>query len=376
MRIAVNTRLLLPGRLEGIGRFTNETLKRLVVDHPEVEWIFLFDRPFDQQFVFGPNVIPVIVSPQARHPVLWTVWFEYMIPRVLKKYKADLFLSPDGYNSINSRIPSIDVIHDLNFEHNKDDVPGWAGRFLRTNFPKYAKAAKRVATVSEYSARDIEKTYGIDRAKIDVVYNGVDDRFSPISNQQSSIIRKRETEGEPFFLYVGSINPRKNIERMLKAFDQFKTQYPWCGHKLILAGSKMVWTDEMELTFNSMQFKSDVFFKGKVSDLTLGELLGAAEALVYVSYFEGFGIPVIEAFQAELPVICSNVTSLPEVAADAALLIDPYDIDGISSAMASIANSPEVRAQLIQKGNARNGIFTWQRTADLLWESIQKALND
>ena len=374
MRIAVNTRLLLPGRLEGIGRFTNETLKRMVIDHPEVEWIFLFDRPYDQQFVFGPNVIPVVVSPQARHPVLWTVWFEYMIPRALKKYKADLFLSPDGYNSLNSEIPSVDVIHDLNFEHNQDDVPGWAGRFLRTNFPKYAKAAKRVATVSEYSARDIEKTYGIDRSKIDVVYNGVDDRFSPVSIEQSDIIRTRESEGKPFFLYVGSINPRKNIERMLKAFDQFKIQNPSKDHKLILAGSKMVWTDEMESAFNSMQFKSDVTFKGKVSDIALGKLLGAAEALVYVSYFEGFGIPVIEAFQAELPVICSNVTSLPEVAGDAALLIDPYDVDGISNAMSSIANDPGVRSQLIQKGNARNGIFTWQRTADLLWDSIQKAL--
>ncbi|MFT4523869.1 MAG: glycosyltransferase involved in cell wall biosynthesis [Bacteroidia bacterium] len=374
MRIAVNTRLLLPGRLEGIGRFTNETLKILVADHPEVEWIFLFDRPFDQQFIFGPNVTPVVVWPQARHPLLWTLWFGYMVPRVLKKHNVDLFLSPDGYNSLNAEMPTVDVIHDLNFEHNPDDVPGWAGRYLRSHFPKFAKASKRVATVSEYSKRDIEKTYGIDSSKIDVVYNGVDARFAPSSIDQRVNIRNREAGDKPFFLYVGSINPRKNIERMLQAFDQFKSENTSREHKLIVAGAKMVWTDKMESTFDSMRFKSDVLFKGKVSDTTLGELLGAAEALVYVSYFEGFGIPVIEAFQAELPVICSSVTSLPEVAGDAALLIDPYDVNSITNAMASIANNPKLRLDLIQKGNARNGVFTWQRTADLLWQSIQKAL--
>ncbi|MFT5920635.1 MAG: glycosyltransferase involved in cell wall biosynthesis, partial [Granulosicoccus sp.] len=208
MRIAVNTRLLLPGRLEGIGRFTNETLKILVADHPEVEWIFLFDRPFDQQFVFGPNVTPVVVWPPARHPLLWTLWFEFMIPRALKKHKADLFLSPDGYNSLSTEIPSVNVIHDLNFEHNPNDVPGWAGRYLRSHFPKYALAAQRVATVSEYSARDIEKTYSINSEKIDVVYNGVDNRFSASSSDQAREVKTRETGGQPFFLYVGSINPR------------------------------------------------------------------------------------------------------------------------------------------------------------------------
>ena len=190
MRIAVNTRLLLPGRLEGIGRFTNETLKILVADHPEVEWVFLFDRPFDPQFVFGSNVIPVVVGPQARHPILWTLWFEFMLPRVFKKYKVDFFLSPDGYNSLNASIPSVDVIHDLNFEHNPDDVPGWAGRYLRSHFPKYARAAARVATVSNYSAKDIENTYGVDPDKIDVVYNGVDDWFSPCTDEEATNVRK------------------------------------------------------------------------------------------------------------------------------------------------------------------------------------------
>lgn len=375
MRIAVNTRLLLPNRLEGIGRFTHETLQRMVKDHPEVQWIFLFDRGYDQRFIYGSNVTGVVLLPQARHPILWSIWFELMVPIALKWHNADLFLSPDGYNSLVTSVPSVDVIHDLNFEHNPNDVPGWAGRFLRKHFPKYTHKAKRLATVSEYSAQDICKTYGIERNKIDVVYNGVDQRFVPIDHRQAKAVKQKESDGNPYFLYVGSINPRKNIARMLKAFDKFRSNNSSSEHKLLLAGAKMVWTDEMEIALNQMTYKQDVVFKGTVSDERLADLLGAAEALVYVSYFEGFGIPVIEAFQAGIPVICSNVTSLPEVAGDAAILVDPMDIEGISKGMGLIFNDSRLRSDLINKGHAQSAQFTWDRSADLLWKCIEKALH-
>lgn len=375
MRIAVNTRLLLPNRLEGIGRFTDETLKRLVQNHPEVEWIFLFDRSFDKQFIYGPNVKGVVIPPQARHPILWSVWFEVMVPLALKWYKADLFLSPDGYNSLVSSVPSVNVIHDLNFEHNPNDVPGWPGKFLRKYFPKYARKARRIATVSEYSANDIAETYGLSRDKIDVVYNGVDDRFKPAGLAQAKSVRNIESANDPYFLYVGSINPRKNIARMLQAFDQFRLRNQQCSHKMILAGAKMIWTDEMDSAYQKMKFKDQVIFKGSVSDTELADLLGAAEALLYVSYYEGFGIPVIEAFQAGIPVVCSNVTSLPEVAGDAAILVDPLDIDSITEGIGWLVQNPRLRYDLIRKGQTQSAQFTWDRTADLLWNCIEKALH-
>ena len=99
MRIAVNTRLLLKDKLEGIGWFTFETLKRITKNHPEHEFIFLFDRPYDKEFIFSENIIPVVIQPPARHPFLWYLFFEWSIPAALKKYKADIFISPDGWLS-------------------------------------------------------------------------------------------------------------------------------------------------------------------------------------------------------------------------------------------------------------------------------------
>lgn len=123
MKIAVNTRLLLHGKLEGIGWFSYENLKRITTGHPEHQFYFLFDRPYHRDFIFSDNVIPLVAGPPARHPVLYYIWFEFTVRRLLKKIGADLFLSPDGYLSLGSKIPSIAVFHDLNFEHYPGDLP-------------------------------------------------------------------------------------------------------------------------------------------------------------------------------------------------------------------------------------------------------------
>ena len=123
MKIAVNTRLLLKGKLEGIGWYTYETLKRIVEQHPEHDFYFLFDRAYDESFIFSKNVKPIILYPQARHPFLFWIWFEISVYRFLKNNNIDIFVSPDGYLSLRTKIPSLAVIHDLNFEHYPHDLP-------------------------------------------------------------------------------------------------------------------------------------------------------------------------------------------------------------------------------------------------------------
>jgi glycosyltransferase involved in cell wall biosynthesis len=371
VRIAVNTRLLLKGKLEGLGRFTDETLKLLVAQHPEHEFFFLFDRPFDSSFLYADNVTPVVVNPPARHPVLWHIWFEMALPKTLKRIKPDLFLSPDGFLSLNSDVKSLAVIHDLNFAHNPQDLAKSHSWFYNKYFPKYAKKAARIATVSEYSKNDISEQYGIASDKIDVVYNGVSERFSPLDLETAESLSLKWTDGNPYFIYVGSIHQRKNIERMLQAFDEMKR----AGHihKFILVGNRKWWTESMQNALDSMQFKNDVIFAGRVSDKDLNDLMGAATANVYVSTFEGFGIPIIEAFQSGVPVITSNTTSMPEIAADAALVVDPFNVSEIAMGMQKLVSHETLRLEMIKKGKERAKQFTWQRTADLLWQSIVKA---
>ncbi len=219
MRIAVNTRLLIKGKLEGIGWFTYESLKRITSAHPEHEFIFIFDRKPDREFIFSENVKAVVANPQARHPVLWYLFFEFGIRRVLKKYKPDLFLSPDGWLCLNTPVNSMAVIHDLNFEAHPEFLPGHIGRYYRYFFPKFARKASRIATVSEFTKRDISKRYGISNDKIDVVYNGANKAFRPLHSSEVQEVREMFSDGKPYFLFVGLIHPRKNLENQLKAFE-------------------------------------------------------------------------------------------------------------------------------------------------------------
>lgn len=372
MRIAVNTRLLLRNKLEGIGWFSYESLKRICTQHPEHEFFFIFDRKWSDDFIFSGNITPLAVAPQARHPLLYYLWFEQQLPRVLKKLNADLFFSPDGYLSLGSSIPSVNVFHDLSFEHYPDDVPRAERYFYRRFFPRYAKKAIRIATVSEYSKQDIVKTYGVSADKIDVVYNGANESFKPVGAVEKQDTQLKYSGGKPYFVLVSALHPRKNLINLFRAYDIFRKHHPEPVN-LLIVGAKMWWTKTIEKAYNAMVFHNDVIFTGRLGSQELKNVLGSALALTYVSYFEGFGIPIVEAFYCDTPVITSNVTSMPEVAGDAALLVNPFSPTAIADAMIDIAENPDLRQELIIKGGVQRKKFSWQKTADRLWQTIEKA---
>jgi glycosyltransferase involved in cell wall biosynthesis len=374
MKIVVNTRLLLKNKLEGIGWFSYETLKRITATHPEHHFIFLFDREPDEEFIFSDNITPLIISPQARHPVLFYIWFEFSVAGILNKLKPDLFLSPDGYLSLNAKCKQLAVMHDLNFEHYPKDLSFLVRKYYKYFFPRFAKKATRIATVSEFSKSDLVKTYGIDPSAIDVVYNGCNTAYTPVPAEIQKATREKYSKGQEYFLFVGALHPRKNISRLFLAFEKFRSDSS-SEIKLVIVGAKYYWTKEIEQTFEDMKFGDQVIFTGRLDSRELKNVLGSALALTYVPYFEGFGIPILEAFNCNTPVITSNITSMPEIAGDAALLVDPFSVDSITDAMHRVVSDPSLRSQLIEKGKIRSRDFSWDKTADALWCSILKTVN-
>jgi glycosyltransferase involved in cell wall biosynthesis len=374
MEIVVNTRLLLKNKLEGIGWFSYETLKRITNAHPEHHFIFLFDREPDEEFFFSDNVTPIILSPQARHPVLFYIWFEFSVAGILKQLKPDVFVSPDGYLSLRAKCKQLAVMHDLNFEHYPKDLSFLVRKYYKFFFPRFAKKASRIATVSEFSKSDLVRTYGVDPAKIDVVYNGCNTSYQPVDKKIQLIIKEKHTARKDYFLFIGALHPRKNIARLFQAFDKFKIS-SGADTKLVIVGAKYYWTAEIRNAFEKMQFRKEVVFTGRLNTDELKNVLGTALALTYVPYFEGFGIPILEAFNCNTPVITSNITSMPEVAGNAALLVDPFSVDSIAEGMKRIHSDPELRRTLIEKGEVRSRDFSWDKTADALWKSILKTVN-
>ncbi|HLO58906.1 MAG TPA: glycosyltransferase family 1 protein [Bacteroidales bacterium] len=371
MIIAVNTRLLIPGKIEGIGRFALETLRIITQNHPEHRFVFIFDRPYSDEFIFSSNIVPEVAFPPARHPFLWYAFFESGVPRILKKYKPALFLSPDGWLTLHTKTRSLPVIHDLNFFHYPDFIPYTVRQYYNYFFPRFIRKADRIVTVSEYTKADIISKFNYDPARIDVVYNGASG-FKPVDSDERKQTGLCYAAGCPFFLSVGLIHPRKNISGLIRAYGLFRQSNP--GEvKLVIAGARKWWTADMQEAYDSCGFRDDIIFTGRLKDEELIKLIPAALGLIYVSWFEGFGIPVLEAMYSETPVICSSTTSLPEVGGDAVLYADPASPASIANAMNSLYKDKDLRDNLIKKSIIRRELFTWQRTADRLWKSIEKS---
>jgi glycosyltransferase involved in cell wall biosynthesis len=369
MRIAVNTRLLLKGKLEGIGWFTYQTLKRMVANHPEHEFVFIFDRPYDPSFIFGKNVTAVVVGPPARHPILFYLWLDWSVAYVLKKYKADVFLSPDGFGTLNSSVSTCLVIHDVAFEHYPEHLKKGHSFYFRKFTPLFARKAKRIVTVSEYSKNDIATRYQIDLEKIAVSNNAAHEEYVPLDWATRENIKKEYTDGCEYFIFAGALHPRKNVVNLLKAFIRFKKRNG-SNMKLIIVG-RMAWNyKEVVEMKNEMPFKEDVVWLGYLDVQELAKLMATAYALVYASLFEGFGIPIIEAYKCGVPAIVSNTSSMPEVAGDAALIVDPTDYHDIADKMSQLYKDESLREKLSKNALQQVQKFTWDKAAEILWDNI------
>jgi glycosyltransferase involved in cell wall biosynthesis len=359
----------LPNQLEGVGYFIFETFSRICRDHPEHEFIFIFDRPYDKRFIFSKNITAVVTGPPARHPLLWKIWYDLKLPGLLKKYRADVFVSPDGYCSLRTKIPQCMVLHDLAFVHYPQHLKWSHAFYYKRYMGKFLKKATRVATVSEFSKEDILKHFPVNPAKIDVVYSAAKKIFVPINEEEKDKIKTRFTGGKEFFIYVGAIHPRKNLVNLLKAFSLFKKRQK-SNLKLVIAG-RIAWKSEnFVASLRTYKYREDVVLTGYLDEKDLASLVASSYGLIYPSLFEGFGVPVLEAMHAAVPVVTSAASSMEEIAGDAALYADPVVPVDIADKMMMLYKDERLKNELVQKGFLRASSFSWERTAELLWRSI------
>lgn len=372
-KIAVNTRLLRKNAMDGIGWVTYNVLKELTTSHPEIEFHFLFDSGIENEFLFSKNIVPHNLFPPAKHALLNIVWFEWSAKNLLRKLKPDLFFSPDGILCLGWKGKQYGIIHDVNFVHRPKDLKQTNRIYYNYFIPKSIEKACRIGTVSEYSKKDIIDVYKTSSDKIDVIHLGINDFFYPLDKLSQQEIKNRFTGGCDYFIFIGTISPRKNINRLMQAFEFFKQQTN-SNLKLVIAGKEMYRTSELHELKLKLKNGNDIIFTGRLSNNDLSALLASSFCLTFVPLIEGFGLPPVEAMQCDVPVIASNVTSVPEVVGNAGLLVNPFNIDEIKDAMIAIYTNNNLRSTLIKKGTERRSQFQWKNTAKEIWSSMQKCL--
>ena len=375
MRIAVNARLLVNQRLEGMGLFILEQLRQILstTDH---EFLLITDRegPLPEL----PRAVDRVVAyPSARHPFLFYAWFEWAVPKALKKWNADVFLSMDNFCSLRTKVPTLLVIHDLAYLHQPQGVSRLILAYYRYFMPRFAKRADALVTVSDYTRQDVAKAFKLSPKHISVAYNGVRPRFKEssaaqgvpqiagLSSKQVSVAQTEFSDVTPYFVYVGSVHPRKNVDGLIRGFNRFK-RYTSLPHKLVIAG-QMAWkTSATQKEIDCSNFKEDIILTGYLSEERLGDVIGGATALCLVSFFEGFGVPIIEAFSCGVPVIVSDRSSLPEVAGPGGIMVDPSNDKAIGAALTELATDAERREVLAKAGKEHAKQFTWAASAEVI----------
>lgn len=369
MIIAVNAIFFNSANLEGYGHYTVSIFKLLVKQYPQHQFVFVYDRPHPTDLIIGENVESITVAPAARHIPAFFYWYNISAALAVKKIKADVWVQPYGFCSLSTSVPQVLVVHDLAFKHFPQHI-SWTQRWhYAAMTPRFLKKAKRVVTVSEFSKQDIIQSYPQLALDPTVISGAARSGFVPLSWEEKEQVKEAYTEGYEYFLCVGGINPRKNMMHILKAFSLFKKWHK-SNMKLVFAG-RLAWQyQEFVEKLKTFKYRNDVVLTGYVEETILQKLTGAAYASLYITHFEGFGLPIVEAMQSGVPVVVGNNSSMPEVGGEAVLYADASDPENIASQMQALYRNEKMREKLIQKGLEQAALYSWEQAAQLFWKEI------
>ncbi len=358
MRIVIDARKLHDF---GIGTYIRNLVTELgVLDH-DSQYVLL-TRPEDAASAAaaaGPNFQAVVETSRP-----YSLGEQWRVPRAVARAKADLLHEPHYVLPPLTRCRTVVTIHDCIHLRFPEYLPSRAAfAYAHAMIRLAARKADRVLTVSDASKRDILHYTGVAPEKVVVIYNGLDARFAAVPDAEAiDRVRQRFQLDHPFVLYVGNIKPHKNLERLIAAFASMRADGPE-GLKLVVIGDETSKHPGLRQAVHRHRLDKHVRFFGFQPVMTLVTFYRLARAFVFPSLYEGFGLPPLEAMANETPVVTSNLSSLPEVAGDAALLVDPYDVASIAEGIRRAVTDEPLRQQLIARGRRRAQEFSWARAA-------------
>jgi len=359
MRIAINT-LGSQGRAYGGARYIRSLVSWLAKVDPKNEYVLYVSREDVPRFSgLAPNFQLV---PTVAYRPLRILWEQAGLPWDLERRRVDVYHGPGFVAPLIKTTRQVITIHDMTFFLLPECHHFTKRHYFRCLIPKCVRRANQVIAVSENTKRDIIRVLGSEGEKIKVVYHGKDEGFHP-DRAATTSCRLRAKYGLPMrvILFVGLIEPRKNLERLVRAYAKLKNLHQ--DSCLLLAG-RLGWG--YQAVFRAVSesgVKDRVILPGFIPERELPSLYNLADVVVYPSLYEGFGLPVLEAMACGVPVVTSRVSSMPEIAGDAALLVDPYDVGDIAQALERALVDRALRERLANEGPKRCQPFTWQRTA-------------
>ncbi|MCL4255841.1 MAG: glycosyltransferase family 4 protein [Anaerolineae bacterium] len=346
----------------GIGRSVRGLVSALAIVDADTDYRLFIAGASNQNL--PPSLAPNFrYYPSRISPKWWArIWhraqipyrIEYILGKIGLYHATDFVLPP-----IHKQTKSIVTIHDLSYIRVPETASPSLKKYLDVVVPRSIARATHVHAVSETTRQDIITLYNTPPEKVSVIFNAVEPRFKPVDISKA-ILTKYHIPDAPYIISVGTVQPRKNYSRLVKSLVQLCRKH---DVHLVIAGGRGWLEDEFYATIQQTGMTDYVHVTGFVADEDLPALYSGAVCMAYPSLYEGFGIPVLEAMACGVPVLTSTTSSLPEVAGDSAILVNPYDIDAIQDGLERLISDQDLRETLSQKGLSQAQKFTWEQSA-------------
>jgi glycosyltransferase involved in cell wall biosynthesis len=379
MRIMIDARM---GHTRvGMGVYVRGLLRSLSKIDKENEYFVILNKGKKDNFIpLQDNFHKIYTGVTYSNYLKRDLWEQIYLPILLNRYNIDVYHGPNYILPLFSNKKMILTIYDTTISFSNY---GWYKPVSRYRVQKLlslsAKKADKIITGSEHSKKDIISILGIPEEKIKVIYIGVDEEYKVIKDQSKlNLVKAKYGLNKKFILHVGSLNPRKNISRLIEAYNKLPLELSK-EYQLVLVGGKGWRSNEIFAKIEKLGLNDKVLFTGFVEDDDLHLLMNAASLLVFPSLYEGFGIPPLEAMACGIPVVASNTSSIPEVVGDAALLFDPYNVEEMSVAIYKALTDEQLRNDLVKRGFERVKYFSWKKTAQetlAVYNEIYNSIGD
>jgi len=365
--------LSLGKELVGTGQYTYHLIRGLAKIDQTNNYLLIKNKAVDVGINENRNIQYVDLFLYGRfHRILLENTY---LPYIIQQNRLDVFHSPIFTLPFYMPVPCVVTIHDLVIDKFPETIDFKRRLYLWAAIRHSIAKADRIIAVSECTKRDIVKRFNVSETKIDVIHEAAAPGFCQYKTSDSTLrICRQYRIDKPYILYVGTIEPRKNLTALIRAYARLKTSAA-IKHELVIVGKKSWYYGKLFREISRESIQDDVIFTGYLPRLYLPHFYNAADLFILPSLYEGFGLPILEAMACGTPVIASNVSALPEVAGDAAILIDPYDVEAIAEAMYRVLTDGDLRAELVKRGLERVKQFSWERCARETLRVYEKALS-
>lgn len=376
MKIGIDIRTLMDARYSGVSEYALNLVKEILkLDHDNEYRLFYNcygECPNIPKFEGGKAEVVKYNYPNKIFNYLLAKIFNQ--PKIDKKLGVDLFFMPHiNFIGLAGGAKSVITIHDLSFLRYPEFFSARKNFWhSMVNVKKLLKKFDTIAAVSENTKRDIVELCGVAESKVKVIYSGVGKEYVRITNNQETITKQVKNKydlPDKFVLYLGTIEPRKNVDGIIRAYNKLRAASPELrDYKLIIAGAKGWKSEKIYEAWKKSEYMNDIKFLDYIDSEDKVFLYNLAGVFVYPSFYEGFGLPPLEAMACGCPVVASYSASLPEVVGDAGLMVDPYDVNAMAGAIKEILTDASLKNKLVERGLKQAKKFSWEKTAKEYFE--------